>query len=69
MTGGKKMGYIGMTKANKEDMATVKELLETGKIKPVIDRRFPLSETAEAFRYYEEGQALGRSVITVEDSN
>ncbi len=69
IAGSKKLGYIGMTKANKEDMAIVKELLETGKIKPVIDKRYPLSEAAEAFRYYEEGHAKGRSVITVEDSN
>ena len=69
IAGSKKIGYIGMTKANKEDMATVKELLETGKIKPVIGERYPLSKAADAFRHYEEGHDLGRSVITVEDSS
>ncbi|MFC2031985.1 zinc-binding dehydrogenase [Chloroflexota bacterium] len=69
MTGNKKMGYIGMTKTNKEDMATVKEFLETGKKKPVIGRRLPLNEAAEAFWYYEEGHAKGRDVITVEQDN
>ncbi len=69
MFGSKKMGYIGMTKANKEDVATAKELLETGKIVPVIDKRFPLSEAAEAFRRYESGQVKGRDVVTVEDSS
>jgi NADPH:quinone reductase-like Zn-dependent oxidoreductase len=69
MAGSKKMGYIGMTKANKEDMALVRELLEAGKLVPVVDKRLPLSEAAEAFRYYEEGHAKGRVVITVEDSN
>ncbi len=69
MTGSKKMGYIGMTKANKEDMAFVKELLGAGKVVPVIDRRYPLSEVPEAFRYLEEGHAQGKLVITVEHNN
>ncbi len=41
------------------------ELLEAGKVKPVIDRRYTLSEVAEALRYYEEGHARGNVVITV----
>ncbi len=40
-----------------------------GKVKPVIDRRYPLSETAEAIRYLEEGHARGKVVITVEHNN
>jgi NADPH:quinone reductase-like Zn-dependent oxidoreductase len=67
MLGSKKMGYIGMTKASKEDVATTRQLLEAGKIVPVVDKRLPLSEAAEAFRYYEGGHATGRVVITVED--
>jgi NADPH:quinone reductase-like Zn-dependent oxidoreductase len=43
----------------------MKELLEAGKVKPVIDRRYPLSETAEAIRYLEQGHAQGKVVITV----
>jgi NADPH:quinone reductase-like Zn-dependent oxidoreductase len=42
-----------------------KELLEAGKAKPVIDRRYTLSEVAEALRYLEEGHAQGKVVITV----
>ena len=44
----------------------VKELLEDGKVVPIIDRYYPLSETAEAIRYLEEGHAQGIVVITVE---
>jgi NADPH:quinone reductase-like Zn-dependent oxidoreductase len=65
MTGGPKMGYIGMTKATREDMETIRGLLADGKLTTVIDKRFPLSETAEAFRYYEAGRVVGRVVINV----
>ena len=47
----------------------MKKLLEAGKVKPVIDRRYTLSEAAEALRYYEEGHARGKVVITVEHNN
>jgi NADPH:quinone reductase-like Zn-dependent oxidoreductase len=47
----------------------VKELLEAGKVVPVIDRRYPLGETAEAIRYLEAGHARGKVVITVEYDN
>ena len=43
----------------------MKELLESGKVKPVIDRCYPLSEVPEALRYLEEGHARGKVVITV----
>lgn len=49
----------------KKDLALVKELLEAGKVVPVIDRCYPLSETAEAIRYLEEGHARGKVVITM----
>lgn len=64
MTGRQKMGNLA-AKPNKKDLAFVKELLESGKVKPVIDRCYPLSETAEAFRYLEEGHAQGKVVLTV----
>ncbi len=64
MTGGKKMVAM-ITKPNREDVGFMKELLETGKVTPVIDRRYPLSEVAEALRYLEEGHAQGKVVITV----
>jgi len=65
MIGSKKMVLL-MAKANKEDLVLVKELLEAGKVVPVIDRRYPLSEVAEALRYYEKEHAQGKVVITVE---
>ena len=65
MTGSKKMGNLA-SKSNKEDLVFIKELLEAGKIVPVIDRHYPLSEVAEALRYYGEGHARGKVVIIVE---
>ena len=65
MTGGKKMGNLVM-KPNKKDLAFMKELLEVGKVVPVIDRRYPLCEVSKALRYYGEGHARGKVVITVE---
>jgi NADPH:quinone reductase-like Zn-dependent oxidoreductase len=65
MTGRQKMGNSAH-KPNKKDLNFMKELLEAGKVVPVIDRRYPLSETAEAIRYLEEGHARGKVVITVE---
>jgi NADPH:quinone reductase-like Zn-dependent oxidoreductase len=50
----------------KEDLVFAKELLETGKVIPVIDRCYPLSEIAEALRYLEEGHHKGKVVITLE---
>jgi NADPH:quinone reductase-like Zn-dependent oxidoreductase len=50
--------------SNAEDLAFVKELLETGKVVPVSDRRYPLSEVADAVRHYGEG-APGKVVISV----
>jgi len=47
----------------------MKELIEAGKVVPVIDRRYPLSEVAEAVRYYGEGHPSGKVVITVEHDN
>jgi NADPH:quinone reductase-like Zn-dependent oxidoreductase len=67
MTGGKKLGAM-LVKPNK-DLAFMKELIEAGKVKSVIDRCYPLSETAEALRYYGEGHSQGKVVITVEHNN
>jgi NADPH:quinone reductase-like Zn-dependent oxidoreductase len=54
-----------LAKNNKEDLMVLKELIESGKVRPVIDRTYPLSETAEAVRYLETGHARGKVVITV----
>mgnify|MGYP001320427411 CR=1 FL=1 len=69
MTGSQKMGNMGVAKPNQNDLVILKELLEAGKIKPVIDRTYPLSEVAEAIRYLEEGHARGKVVITVAQNN
>jgi NADPH:quinone reductase-like Zn-dependent oxidoreductase len=63
--GDKKMGSMGIAKVNHEDLVYLGELLEAGQIVPVIDRRYPLSETAEAFRYIEEKHPQGKVIITV----
>ena len=68
ITGSKKMGFL-QYKPNEKDLVFIKELLEAGKVVPVIDRRYPLSEVAEAIRYLEERHARGKVVITVEQSN
>lgn len=65
MTGSKKMGNGGGG-PNTKDLVFMKELLEAGKVVPVIDRRYLLGETAEAIRYLEEGHAKGKVVITIE---
>jgi NADPH:quinone reductase-like Zn-dependent oxidoreductase len=54
---------------NREDLASITELCESGKVRPVIDRRYRLSETPEALRYVCEGRQKGKVVITVESSS
>jgi len=66
MTGSKKMGNI-MARTNQKDLAFLKELLGTGKIIPVIERRYPFSQVPEAIRYLEEGHARGKLVVAMED--
>jgi len=68
MTGSKKFVVL-MPKLDPKAMVFMKELLEAGKVVPVIDRRYPLSEVPEAIRYLEEGHARGKVVITVEHNN
>jgi len=64
--GDKKMGSMGIAKVNQEDLVYLGELLEAGKIVPVIDRSYSLSEIDEAIRYVEEVHAQGKVVITVD---
>ena len=66
-TGGKQM-RAGMAKRNQKDLAFLKELVEMGKIVPVIDRCYTLNDAAEALRYLGEGHAQGKVVITMEQS-
>jgi NADPH:quinone reductase-like Zn-dependent oxidoreductase len=55
-----------IAKVRKEDLTALGELMATGKVTPVIDRRYSLSEVPEAIRYLEEGHARGKVVITLE---
>ena len=67
LTGSKKMGFMGITKPKKIDLLFMKELLESGKVVPVVDRRYPLGEVPDAMRYFGEGHARGKVIITVHD--
>jgi NADPH:quinone reductase-like Zn-dependent oxidoreductase len=64
LIGKQKMGALTST-PNQKDLLFMKELLESGKIKPVIDRRYPLSQVPEAIRYVEEGHAKGKVAIVL----
>jgi NADPH:quinone reductase-like Zn-dependent oxidoreductase len=57
----KMIHYLG--KPNKEDIIFVKSLIETGKVTPLIDRVYPLSEVAEAHKYIQKGHARGKVII------
>jgi NADPH:quinone reductase-like Zn-dependent oxidoreductase len=61
---GQKLGTF-ISKENHKDMLVLKELIEAGKVTPVIDRTYPLSDVPQAIRYVEEGHARGKVVITV----
>lgn len=63
-TSNKKMGSF-LQRANQKDLVFMRELLEAGKVKPVIDKQYSLNEVAEAFRYFEQGHAQGKVVITI----
>ena len=65
MTTSKKMRIL--THKPNKDLALMKELFEAGRVKPVIDKRYPLSEVPEALRYFGEGHARGKVVITLEE--
>jgi NADPH:quinone reductase-like Zn-dependent oxidoreductase len=55
-----------MANSNATDLTFLAGLMETGKMKPVIDRTYKMSELADAIRYLEEGHARGKVVLTVD---
>lgn len=63
-----KMGMM-MAELNKKDMTIMGDLMQSGKVTPVIDRTYPLSKIAEAIRYLEAGHARGKVIITMADDN
>jgi NADPH:quinone reductase-like Zn-dependent oxidoreductase len=63
-TGGKTMGGVS-AKRSQQDLVFIKELFEAGNVRSVIDRRYPLSEAAEALRYLGEGHAKGKIIVTM----
>jgi NADPH:quinone reductase-like Zn-dependent oxidoreductase len=66
--GSQQLGGV-LAKANKEDLTILREFIQAGKVTPVIDRRYRLSEVPEAIRYLEEEHARGKVVVTMEDNN
>lgn len=62
---GQKLVMVG-AKSHKQDLTILHDLMQTGKVTPVIDRRYRLSEVGEAIRYLEQGHARGKVVITLE---
>lgn len=64
-TGGRKMSNLAM-KPNKSDLTYVKDLIEDGRVRPVIDKSFPLREISEALRYYGQGRSRGKVVVKMD---
>jgi NADPH:quinone reductase-like Zn-dependent oxidoreductase len=63
----RQQGRPFVARPNQADLLTLRDLIEAGRVTPVIDRTYPLEETAEAFRYLDQGHARGKVVIVVAD--
>jgi NADPH:quinone reductase-like Zn-dependent oxidoreductase len=57
-----------LAQANQDDLNVLRDLMQAGKLTPVIDRRYPLAETAQAISYLEQGHAKGKVIIAVDPS-
>ena len=66
--GSKKIGFMGIATTDQKDLVVIRELLEAGKVVPIIDRYYPLSEVPKALRYLVEEHAKGKVVITLESN-
>ncbi len=67
MTSNQKLIPLPIKRPGKEDFLILKELLETGKIKPFIDKRYKLSEVPEALKYMGEGHTRGKIVVQIKE--
>jgi NADPH:quinone reductase-like Zn-dependent oxidoreductase len=65
MTSSQKLVPLPLMKPDKQHMLDLKEFLETGKVKPVIDRRYQLSELPDAISYLGEGHARGKIIVAI----
>ena len=63
--GSSRKAVFFVAKLNRADLDVLRELIEAGQVTPVVDRTYPLSETADAFRYLGEGHARGKVVVTL----
>jgi NADPH:quinone reductase-like Zn-dependent oxidoreductase len=66
---GRRRAKVGIGRYRKEDLLVVRDLVESGKYRPVIDRRYPLDEIVEAVRYVESGQKTGNVVLRVDETD
>jgi NADPH:quinone reductase-like Zn-dependent oxidoreductase len=62
---GSRKAVFFIAKTNRADLEILRELIEAGKVKPVVDKSYPLADTRDAFRYLGEGHARGKVVVTV----
>jgi NADPH:quinone reductase-like Zn-dependent oxidoreductase len=64
-TGGKQLGFMWITKPNQQDLVYLGQLLEAGKVVPVIERCYPLGEVMAAMQYLATGHARGKVVVQI----
>jgi len=65
---GKQMRYMGIARIKQKDLLSLKELLESGKVAPVVDKTYPLNEVPSAMSYLLEGHAHGKIVVQIASS-